>query len=120
MSRTFRRKRSKNQYQRKSGRSHFEHHWTHDREDPDPITMANFSRYAWACFKKVPLEGKAFDKAFWKFHGDTGYWGGMKVGRQIAEDRYRMENKMKLYRVWKDADYEFIEHNPRCLSWDRW
>jgi hypothetical protein len=116
MSRTIRRTGDKKR--NKSGRAHFEHDYTHTYGD------SNFESgfYAWGCKRSVKLEGKEFDKAFWKFHRDNhnSYgWSNHTWDRWHYEQRCRMKNKEEIIRFLKDDEYEVIVYQPGCLSWER-
>ena len=114
MSRTFRRKGDKKR--NKSGRSHFEKRFTVDHVEP-PVPGRRYGN-----LPLISLEGKAFDKAFWKFHGDSSNaygWSNPIGSRKAFEAECRMNNKQEIARYLKDDEYEIQFHNPGCLSWER-
>jgi hypothetical protein len=111
MSRTIRRTRDKKR--NKSGRSHFENSYTYDWLHTGPIN---------SIWLKVKMEGKAFEKAYWKFHGDRHNSYGFSNStwsRFDAETSCRMKNKTEIIRYYKNEEYDVFAYNPRCLSWDR-
>lgn len=113
MSKTFRRKGDKKR--NKSGRSHFIRNYVTDCYDDRSIN-------GWGGLVHYTLTGKAFDKGYWKFHGDTnpGYgWGNSSYDRERFEAECRMNNKQEIARYLKDDEYEIQLHNPGCLSWER-
>ena len=113
MSRTFRRKGDKKR--NKSGRSNFEHDYITDCYDDDSII-------GWAGLVHYTLTGKAFSKAYWKFHGDTNPsygWGNTKYDRRRFEAKCRMDNKQEIYSYLKDDEYEIQVYYPGCLSFER-
>jgi hypothetical protein len=110
MSRTIRRTRGKRR--NKSGRSSFENDYTFDR-----IHYGHWGYYAPS--KNVKLEGKEFDKAYWKFHGDSNkaQWSYFKSWRVSAEKKCRAKNKEEIVRYYQNVNYEVMLHKPECLSW---
>lgn len=114
MSRTFRRKGDKKR--NKSGRSHFEKDYTVDRAT-SPIASWRYRN-----LPLISLEGKAFDKGYWKFHRDSGPgygWGNSNYDRKRSETKCRMDNKQEIARYLKDEEYEVQAYYPGCLSWER-
>lgn len=122
MSRTIRRTRDKKR--NKSGRSHFERDYTFDREcseEKEFFYSADLG-ISWRSRPLVKLQGKAFSKAYWKFHSDTsrGYgWGNPQYSRFAFEKHCRMKNKGEIVRYYKDENHEVFAHKPACLSWER-
>jgi len=113
MSRTFRRKGDKKR--NKSGRSHFEKDYVNDCYDDRSIN-------GWGGLVHYTLTGKAFDKAFWKFHGDSSNaygWSNPIGSRKAFEAECRMNNKQEIARYLKDDEYEIQVYYPSCLSWER-
>jgi hypothetical protein len=111
MSRTIRRTRDKRR--NKSGCSNFDTSWTFDWVHPEHLELHG-------CWVRVKLEGKAYEKAWWRFHSDWNTtWGNGKGSRVDAEGQCRMKNKLELARYSKDDEYEIQLYEPRCLSWDR-
>jgi hypothetical protein len=106
MSRTIRRTRDKRRND--SGRSHFDHHWTHD-----------WVRFG-STWKSVKLEGKEFDKAYWRFHSDRVKrgWSYSKTLRAMFEKTTRAQNRQELVRYYQNSDYEVMTHKTACLSWE--
>lgn len=106
MSRTIRRTGKKpNNF---SGFNHTEHwyfhHWVYDDE----------GRLVW---KKK--EGKDLKKAWWDFHNDTLRGGSYpKAWRRVTIREARVKNKNELAKYFKNPEYEIMDHEPRCLSWD--
>jgi hypothetical protein len=107
MSKTIRRTRAKKH--NKSGRSNFVTYW-----------VTNWTYDEEGLWKRIPLEGKEYDQAYWRFHSDRlKHLGNSKGSRHEAERNCRRKNKEELFRYFKDEDYEVMLHEPRCLSWDR-
>jgi hypothetical protein len=116
MSRTFRRKGDKKRF--KSGRSHFEKSYTHDRDAPKDLIFCGIRSLR--SIKLVPMTCKDFWKGYWKFHGDSiKCWGNYKYTRQHFENKCRMKNNQEIARFIKNVDYDPLLYKPGCLSYER-
>jgi hypothetical protein len=98
MSRTIRRTRSKKNY------SNFEKDYTFKRDYENHKELSG-----WCAIPKVKLEGREYQKAWHKFHGDTqkNYgWTEGKVYHDIAKTSYL-----------KNDEYDIINHEEPDTSW---
>ena len=115
MSRTIRRTGDKKR--NKSGKSNFVENYTTTYDE----TWMPDAPFGWRCAPRVEMQGKEFDKAFHKFHGDTkpNYgWSHHWYTRYRFEQRCRMENKQRIIKYLKDPEYVVVPFQPGCLSWE--
>ena len=114
MARTFRRKRSNKPWCR------FEQDYTYTQPNEwCGIPLDHFNR-KW--FPRIPLEGKAFSIAYWKYHSDCGHavfgWEDA-YERPWKQSQREMRNHYKgeIVKWLKDHDYEIIFSKPKHI-WD--
>lgn len=117
MSRTFRRK--NNKPHNHSGSSACERDYTTDRVDTWEGAKGSVS--AWGGKPRVLLTGDEYCKEYHRYHADTksSYgWAYNKYSRDYSHQQARNKNKVEIVKWFKNPEYEVINHEPRCLSWD--
>jgi hypothetical protein len=76
---------------------------------------------AWGGLPHLPMTGHEYYEKYYMFHRDThpGFgWGYYKWLRKNSNKQARSRNKEELARFWKNFDYDIVNHEPRCLSWE--
>lgn len=115
MSRTFRRQRSKKR------NSRFERDYTsHKPEVWCGKPLLKYSNNNW--FPTIPLEGKDFNRAYWKYHSDCGHsvfgWEKAYETPMLEPENERRRRYSREITKWlKDNSYEIIWQKSKQV-WD--
>jgi len=117
MSRTIRRTKAKKY------RSRFEKEYTYYiPEEWDNRSIGNRGIRWVKDFPLLPLEGKEFEKAYWKYHSDSGckdfsFENAFEYPMREDERAKRSRYKREISRWLKDEDYE-IQFQKSKQIWD--
>jgi hypothetical protein len=114
MSRTIRRTSDKARYPR------FEKQYTHTQPETWEGMTLHWSNKA--AFPLLPLEGKAFKKAYHKYHSDNGFpsfgfENAFERPMRVTAHQRRNLQKQELHKWRKNPDYEIIDVRDK-LVWD--
>lgn len=95
------------------------HSWV-DWKTKEPMSKWIFHEVSWGGRKSVPLEGKAYGRAWWHIHGDhhKNYWGNKKRFRD-GWGAVRSKNRKNLNAWFRDPDTDvFFWEDVNTQDWD--